>query len=190
MTSNKKTIEDIEVVNEWPRYPFTVWKAPSRIAYASENKNLSTDTWGFSVNGNHKSYSWTKLLLDRDALAAAHDDPSLRDVFGEGMLALPPNKTAQAVCQDYLRCMHDHLVSLLQKRVGESMFNLTPMECWITVPAIWSDKATALTLQAAKDAGFASRDFDSINVIQEPEAAALTVLKPHLGADAVNPVRV
>ncbi len=79
MTSNSKSIEDIEVVNEWPNHPYSAWKAPSRISYVCEKK-LSADAWGFSVSGSHKSYSWTKLLLDRDAMASDHDDPSLHSV--------------------------------------------------------------------------------------------------------------
>lgn len=45
------------------------------------------------------------------------------------------------------------------------------MEAIITVPAVWSDKAKADTLQCAHRAGLG--DLDKIRMITEPEAAAV-----------------
>jgi molecular chaperone DnaK (HSP70) len=71
-------------------------------------------------------------------------------------------------------------------------FNNTPMECWITLPAIWSDEAKDATLQAAKRAGFGNRPGDDVFTIAEPEAAAIATLKKYSGSssDVFNPVKV
>lgn len=184
------SIEDIEVMSQWPGFPDIVWKTPSKMAYASENPRLNADQWGYAVPFGSRSYTWTKLLLDKDARLTEYDDPTLKDLFGDGMLRLPPGKRAPDVCQDYLHGMYLYLVSTLEKRFTPQLFRVTPMECWITVPAIWSDKARSLTRKAAIKAGFGSRLFDVVNVISEPEAAALTVLKPHIGETATDPFKV
>jgi hypothetical protein len=184
------SVEHIEVVSEWPGCPDVVCKAPTKIAYAAENPKISSDQWGYAVPKEAQCYTWTKLLLDAAARPTAFDDPGMRDVCGGLLLRLPPGKSARAVCQDYLRGLYLYLVSTLKKRFGAELFPLTPMDCWITVPAIWSDKAQALTRNAARGAGFGERDFDTLNVIPEPEAAALTVLKPRVGIAAANHVKV
>lgn len=158
-------------------------KAPSVIAYASENKDrrVKEDKWGYSVVPGMSSYLWTKLLLGGNVAPGEYDDPALKEYFGPGLLSLPPGKTAQDICSDYMACLYKYFVGRFQ---GGTKVNLgiTPMEVWITVPAIWTDAAKRRTMEAAKAAGFGSRIFlgDTISVITEPEAAALTILKPRL----------
>jgi hypothetical protein len=188
--SNASSFNDIQVISDWPGHRYTTYKAPSTIAYASENNRLFWDVWGYEVPAGARCYTWTKLLLDKDTLPTAHDDPLLQDGVGDGMLRLPDGKAARDVCEDFLRGMYRYLSQVLVRRLGRKIFDVTLIECWITVPATWSDKATALTKQAAMNAGFASRDFDRVNVIKEPEAAALSVLKPLLEASSDNPLRV
>lgn len=60
------------------------------------------------------------------------------------------------------------------------------MQFWITVPAMWSDAAKTATIEAAQAAGFGSRVMDTIHIITEPEAAALSVLMPRVGFGAVS----
>lgn len=192
MASNATSIDDIQVVGSWPAHDHTAWKVPSAIAYASENPRLGgVDQWGFGIPAGAQRYTWTKLLLDQDTLPTEHDDPLLRTLFSDGLLSLPPGKSAEAVCEDYLRCIYRHLAAELELRFGQHIISVTPIECWITVPALWSDKATALTKQAAVNASFAAaRAFDSVNIIKEPEAAALAVLKPLMDAGAANRLKV
>ncbi|TVY15152.1 Heat shock protein [Lachnellula arida] len=68
-------------------------------------------------------------------------------------------------------------------------FKITPMECWITLPAIWSDEAKDATLAAAKKAGFGNREGDEVFTIAEPEAAAIATLKSFAAPDALNPIK-
>lgn len=70
---------------------------------------------------------------------------------------------------------------------------MTPLEFWFTVPAIWSDGGRNATLDAARRAGFAkdnSRPYDTINLILEPEAAAITALKKSSGTGLGANIRV
>jgi len=70
--------------------------------------------------------------------------------------------------------------------VSAATLNMTPMECWVTLPAIWSEEAKNATLQAAKRAGFGSRPGDEIFTIAEPEAAAIATLKKFSNPNTLN----
>lgn len=72
----------------------------------------------------------------------------------------------------------------------DAVFNSTPMDCWITLPAIWSDEAKELTLQAANNAGFGKRDGDELHTIAEPEAAAIAVLREYTSPVMMTPTLV
>lgn len=189
--------------------PFTAWpgahaennehyeKAPSQIAYASENPGLRGDVWGYQVKPEHVSCSWTKLLLDKNALKTQFDGPALLDYndpahldsVANGLMRVPQGKTASRVVQDYLRALHDTLMGSVRARLGEDILRVTPMEFWVTIPAIWSDEAKQATLTAAKRAGFGARAGDEVNLIPEPEAAANLAIRTALKTDE-NIVRV
>lgn len=161
------------------------------IAFASENPRLTRNNWGYEVTRNHKQYAWTKLLLDKNVDLGAHDDPSLRQMYGEeGFLGVPTDMTAKDVVRDYLAELYKHTVSVLIRELSKEVFDSLPMECWITMPAIWSDGAQSATRDAAVQAGFGSRPNDSVSMITEPEAAALWALKPYLTETALDPLKV
>ncbi|KAF2102746.1 actin-like ATPase domain-containing protein [Rhizodiscina lignyota] len=171
--------KDVYVIRSWSgasRPSDNAWKTPSRIAYAEENPNHDKDQIGFDVTPGMTSYSWFKLLLDR-AAERRFDDPDLRDIEGPGMLRLPRNKTAQQVCADFLRGIYQKTFEELNTRMLASVVNAMPIDFSFTVPAIWSDKAKADTIASARAAGFGSRPGDTITLITEPEAAAISVMK-------------
>ncbi|EPS39914.1 hypothetical protein H072_6309 [Dactylellina haptotyla CBS 200.50] len=187
-TSDKASVDDIVVVKTWPGPGAPVegnWKTPTVIAYGSEN-GQDRNSWGYQVVPNMKSCSWTKLLLDTSAETAEYDDPSLREAAGSSLLRLPPGKDAQTACQDFLKEIYDFLVRSLKAKMGAEVFHITPMECYLTMPAIWTDKAQAATRNAAIGAGFGSRSFDTIRMITEPEAAAIATLKRDLRPNSIN----
>jgi hypothetical protein len=185
------SFEEIDIINDWPEHSGTVWKVPTKIAYAHENTGeIDVDEWGYSVPSGTKSYTWTKLLLDRDAEGSVHDDPALNDLFGAGLMRLPSDRSAKDVCRDYLKGLNAYVTQVIERRVTPEMLEISPIECWITVPAIWSDKARAATVEAAKSAGFAARPQDNVYVIPEPQAAALAALKPYLLPGAFDPLSV
>lgn len=191
VTSDKTSIDDINVIRTWPGRDGE-WKTPTRIAYAYENAKvkLTQDAWGYQVEPNMTSCSWTKLLLDHGAKVTKHDDPKLSKAVDEGMLRIPDSKTAQIVCEDFLREVYKHMVARLTRQLSAEVLESTPMDCWLTVPAVWSDQAQDATKKAAQAAGFGSRPSDSISVITEPEAAAIATLKKYLQPGAINPPQV
>lgn len=174
----------------WPGEPCTTWKTPTRIAYKRENSKIPSNKWGFEVHPKLISYSWTKLLLDKNAVAGEYDDPALSNMSGHGMMKLPHFRDAEGVCEDFLHELYMYMSSKLCQQMTASTFENTPMECWITLPAIWSEEAKDATLQAARKAGFGNRPKDEIFTIAEPEAAAIATLKRYSVPDALNPIKV
>ncbi|KAK8190997.1 uncharacterized protein BKA78DRAFT_331288 [Phyllosticta capitalensis] len=185
VTSNAKSTDQIEIINSWPGSD----EVPTRISYSAENPGHKSDKWGFTVSSSSISYSWTKLLLDGNTTLTEFDDPSLRDLFGQGMMRLPHHKTASQVCSDYMKALQEHMVQTLCKKFGNRLYDTTPIDLFLTVPAIWSDAAKNATREAARLAGFANRSFDTVTIISEPEAAALAALKPHLEINSLDPLQ-
>jgi molecular chaperone DnaK (HSP70) len=109
---------------------------------------------------------------------------------GHGMMQLPHFRDAKGVCEDYLHEVYLYVSSKLRQQMTDSTYVNTPMECWITLPAIWSEEAKDATLNAARNAGFGSRPGDEIFTIAEPEAAAIATLRTYSGQDAFNPIKV
>ncbi|KAF8453879.1 hypothetical protein BDZ91DRAFT_853119, partial [Kalaharituber pfeilii] len=92
---------------------------------------------------------------------------------------IPAGKTPKDVVADYLRGIYTHaqekLQSSLPSSVTEQFGKEIPVKYHLTVPAIWSDRAKDLTVQAARDAGMTGQN-SSITLISEPEAAAVNDL--------------
>jgi len=190
VTTDRSNIKDIKIISAWPGDLYASWKTPTRIAYSKENPKISTNKWGFEVYPKLKSYSWTKLLLDKNAAVGEHDDPSLSAIVGPGMFQLPSFRDAPGVCEDFLHEVYLFVSRMLRQQLTDSTFERTPMECWITLPAIWSDEAKAATLTAAKNAGFGCKSTDEVFTIAEPEAAAIAAIKEFTEPGNLNPIKV
>jgi hypothetical protein len=171
--SDGTDLSDVKVIWEWDNLGISNehnLKAPSRISYGSPI------SWGYSVKPGAVSYSWTKLLLDKSAKLTEYDDPALRKILDSGLLQLPPGKTAQEVVTDYLRELYKHIMSVLERRTSATLLKTMPIKFWFSMPAVWSNEAQHATRAAAIAAGFGSRPRDKINMIREPEAAAIACL--------------
>ena len=190
VTTDKSDVEDIKIISIWPGELRGTWKTPTRIAYKRENRNIQSNKWGFEVDPRLISYSWTKLLLDKNAIAGEYDDPSLSHLSGQGMMQLPNFRDAAGVCEDFLHEIYLYVSLKLRQQMSTATFDMTPMECWITLPAIWSEEAKDSTLKAARNAGFGNRPGDAIYTIAEPEAAAIAALKSYSGSNMLNHVKV
>ncbi|KAL4919680.1 hypothetical protein BDW62DRAFT_199691 [Aspergillus aurantiobrunneus] len=197
VSSKGTDLSDIKLVRTWPgpsRDTETVFKTPSRIAYASDNPRISKDRWGYQVEAGMIAYSWTKLLLDQGAPITEYDDSALETASKTGILKLPDGKKAVIVVADYLSEVYKHIMNTLAKHITEEALNITPIDFWFTVPAIWSDQAKDATMAAAKLAGFGNSIFtrpnDKIFLISEPEAAAITALKKYTTSGMGGSVKV
>jgi len=185
------TRDQIVVLQNWP-HNLGQWKTPTVISYKSENPHdrQGPDVrWGGGVNSTMISCSWTKLLLDTSTETQDYDDPSLQNAGGSALFHLPPGKSAQQVCQDFLTEIYRHLMQVLNTRYPVHLA-ITPIEFHFTMPAIWNDSAQVATKAAATGAGFGSRPFDTISMITEPEAAALAALKEDLSESSPNAAKV
>ena len=169
------------MVTDWPGASAGHYqKVPSQIAYQAENEKLLKDTWGYEIPSTANRHCWTKLLLDQRTKAAVHDDPSLQGKSAMAALPVPHGKSPEDVVADYLTHLYEHCMGHLEKKMTGPVLKVTPIEFWFTMPAIWSDEAQYSTKAAAERAGFGSsftRENDTINMITEPEAAALAALK-------------
>lgn len=178
---------DFKDIHPWTKYPGSSshrgesnQKAPSQVAYASENPDLDEDAWGYQIEPGMISYSWVKLLLDEKAIPSEYDDPDLKTAVGQHLMRLPSGKTAKDVVTDYFRGLHSMFVNAVTEKIGADKLDDFPLEFWITVPATWTERAKLLTREAAIDAGFASKPIDRIFMIPEPEAAAQLALKSNI----------
>jgi hypothetical protein len=169
-------------------------KTPSKISYRDNSlalkrikldkaskgtKESNEEHWGYHVEPGMECHSWTKLLLEKDTKITKFDDPNLEKLAitaNQGIMKLPPGKTATEVVGDYLRGVYNFIIGELERRTTAAVIEITPLEFWLTVPATWSDQAKKATRDAAKMAGFGIRPSDTIYMITEPEAAAVAAL--------------
>jgi molecular chaperone DnaK (HSP70) len=184
-------VGNIEVVRQWPSSG-NMPKTPSTIAYPEENEEeegMDGVRWGSDTKGL-KACLWTKLLLGGDSRQQDMDDPALRELKQtEGVLHIPNDKTPREVVTDYLRELAKWLDARLKVR-DEVLYQISPLEIWVTVPAMWTDAAKVATREAVLAAGFGSRPSDSVNIITEPEAAALTVMHERVGMGTISGLEV
>jgi hypothetical protein len=190
VTSDETSVDKIEVNTIWD-YGGNSGKAPSAIAYAAHNSGEEFKTefkWGFEAQGL-KACLWTKLLLGKDLRSESVIKTSLRDLYGDWVLKTPAGKGPKEVVTDYLTGLYACVEARLKAR-SEVAFKISPLEIWVTVPAMWTDAAKSATREAVLAAGFGSRPSDTVNLISEPEAAALTVMTQRTGLGALTELEV
>ncbi|KAF1830154.1 actin-like ATPase domain-containing protein [Decorospora gaudefroyi] len=161
-------IKAVRVINDWPNPSSTVAtsdKVPTIISYQG-----GSPQWGFSVDNVRKdSFRWIKLLLDPKNQVGRSSEAVLTSMKLLGTL----NKTAEDVAADYLRMIWNYAKEDIQKVRGDDWESIYTLKCVLTVPAIWSPVAKEKTLKIARMAGLPQ----NLNLVTEPEAAALAVLK-------------
>lgn len=122
------------------------------------------------------AYRGTKLLVDE----CFTDPGDLGTGLGLSPLRIPVGKTAKDVVADYLRGLRRAIYDEICIKMGDAIVSVTPISFWLTVPAIWSDRAKMLFKEAATEAELISKPTDSIFLLPEPEAAAHAALNPVL----------
>lgn len=75
-------------------------------------------------------------------------------------------ESAQELTRIYLKCLHNHFMSVLEKHLSRPVVQSVPMDFVVTVPAIWSNAAKQATERAAAMAGFCGNK--RIMLISEP----------------------
>ncbi|PWW76345.1 actin-like ATPase domain-containing protein [Tuber magnatum] len=159
---------EINIIDRWViGRNRTCAKVPSEIAYTSSGVK-----WGFGIPRKEPRLAWFKLLLDptKYSHASTANSPLART-----QLLIPPGKKPVDVVADYLSELYKHTIDHLEKSLGKDVVEVSSLEFILTVPAVWSDEAKDLTLQAAESAGFGRKK--SIRLISEPEATTVCCLK-------------
>ncbi|KAF5877191.1 putative hsp70 family protein [Botrytis fragariae] len=187
--STQKNSDELKILYLHADHKTEMKKVPSRIAYARENPRLKSDQWGFDVDPKQTSCSWTKLLLDKSSIFGEDDDIISKTVIDEGMMHLPSHRNCNGVCEDFLHALYVEFAGYAERTLGTDVFKMSPIDCWITLPAIWSDEAKHATLNAARKAGFATNPMDQVHTIVEPEAAAIATLKELAAPGTLNAVQ-
>ncbi|KAH7125733.1 hypothetical protein B0J11DRAFT_506551 [Dendryphion nanum] len=159
----------VRVINDWPNPSSTVAtsdKVPTIISYQADG----TAIWGFSVDSvKTDSFRWIKLLLDPKNQVGKKAEAVLTST----RLLNTLNKTAEEVAADYLQNIWKYAKEDIQKVRGDDWESIYTLKVVLTVPAIWSPVAKDKTLKIARKAGLPQ----NIDLVSEPEAAALAVLK-------------
>ena len=75
---------------------------------------------------------------------------------------------------EYLNKIVSHAKSILGRRVLGKSMNSMDIHYIVTVPAVWSDKAKDLTMQAAT---LADMPQNNLYLLSEPEAAAVYTIR-------------
>ncbi|KAF8453875.1 hypothetical protein BDZ91DRAFT_786644 [Kalaharituber pfeilii] len=160
--------------------------------------------WGFDIQANEPNkLAWFKLLLneqpDGATLLGLNNQLQIRqrgrttDAKQAGLeeikataSGMPADKSTKDVVADYLNAIHTHALGIIRDSyppsVSEQFGKAIPIKYHLTVPAIWSDRAKELTIQAAKAAGMTGPNSE-ISLITEPEAAALHCLHDFQGTE-------
>ncbi|RPA76413.1 hypothetical protein BJ508DRAFT_331183 [Ascobolus immersus RN42] len=133
--------------------------ASGNISTARDGSPL-TYKWGFEVSPNDANkISWVKVLLDPSQARPHFVNPKPAH--------LPYGKPPIEIVTDYLTALKNYTLLTLERRFGKdwlygnestngSYFSDSPskkVEFVLTVPAVWSDKAKTMTLEAAIKAG-------------------------------------
>jgi hypothetical protein len=190
------------VITQWPGQSGKDWgKVPSDISYntgrsptpstgstgesavpissprnsdtlSSDDPGATSFKWGFEVPATDpQKLSWVKILLDPSQPRPTFVQPK--------KTTLPKGKTPVAIVTDYLSALRAYTLLTLERRLGTEVLSDTAVEYVLTVPAVWSDKARATTLEAAIAAGLGGKDAEAsgLHLITEPEGAAEYALR-------------
>lgn len=109
-----------------------------------------------------------KLLLDRSK-EIQYGPAAKSERIIQGLCKKPVE-----VAGEYLEKMVSHAKGILNRRGIGSLMRTMDVQYILTVPAVWSDKAKDLTLQAAYHAGIQK---SSVTLLSEPEAAAIYTIR-------------
>lgn len=99
----------------------------------------------------------------------------MAEVVPENIRAYNNRRTDQAIV-DYLSLLGAEVLQILTNHLGAELIKEYELKYVITVPAIWSERATQRTKLAFQDA-MDLRGSQNITVLSEPEAAAISELQ-------------
>ncbi|KAF5654811.1 hsp70 family chaperone [Fusarium sp. NRRL 25303] len=165
---------NINFISSWPGLGREEGKVPTEIYYDDDGEMK----WGYDIPGEVSRLQWFKLLLLKpdDLSPEMRASPFLqraRDITRQS------GKAPVDVVADYLRLLWDHAQTKIKQELGNAAFNALTLHIVVTIPAIWKGYAQQSTEQAIRKAGLLGRRSagpTQLNVVTEPEAAALSTI--------------
>ena len=133
-------------------------------------------SWGYNLDNKREFVSWFKLALSDEGAEQFQNEQPQRFAKLEKILTWLKKEPVDVV-SDYLRCLWAHAVEVIQRSIGKQLWENLPKKIVLTVPAIWDHKAQELTRKAANMAGLLARSDTTLELIGEPESAALAVFE-------------
>ena len=186
LSTNAKTFQ---VVSKWPGRSSegnqTSGQVPTVIDYY-DIKDPNKFRWGWEVNQQTtKPLRWFKLLLNRTnpntpgaATESLHrgNDEDLDEFLEDANNLIPLGMTIVDVVADYLKMLVKYTRRSIERTFQPAFLHQggdgIPTDFVLTVPALWSDKAKSMMMEAAEKAGMTTSK-NTVRLISEPEAAAL-----------------
>lgn len=141
------------------------------LAYNSKGEVTS---WGYKIEEHRHHISWFKLRLSEYGTQKLAEYQPLRAQRLE-LLLTTFQKQPVDVVSDYLRCLWTHATETIKAKIGQTLWENLAIRIVLTVPAIWDHQAQELTRKSAEMAGLMARKNTTLELIGEPEAAALAV---------------
>ncbi|KAL2060285.1 hypothetical protein VTL71DRAFT_9680 [Oculimacula yallundae] len=166
--------KDISIISSWPAHlpaNSCQHKVPSVLTY---DKGGNVASWGYKLDSTKHYIEWFKLGLSKEATRKiAADQPEKYERLQA--ILRHKQKSAVDVVADFLRCLWTHATKEIQRSVVRGVWDNVDLKIVLTVPAIWDHDAQHLTRSAAEMAGLLERSNTTLELIGEPEAAALSV---------------
>ncbi|KAF8244520.1 actin-like ATPase domain-containing protein [Wilcoxina mikolae CBS 423.85] len=173
----------INIIRNWPDpsapHP-TSHKVPTAVKYSSEEPHELLN-WGFGAlrrrnKQESEPFTWFKLLLQPQKLnedGAADQYRDILELTTLRKLLSDYGKTAEDVTVDFLGCIWGHAKEQLRVRLGSDFMDTYSVRVIFTTPAIWEPNSYNQVKELARKAELPK----NIYFVQEPEAAAMAVLK-------------
>jgi hypothetical protein len=171
----------INVIRNWPDLkaplPSTSNKVPTVVTY-NIGKPEKVLSWGFAAIRGHdrqhesEPFEWFKLLLQPENLNE-NGAVDILELTTLKHLLKTYGKTAEDVTVDYLVCIWGHTKKLLRKQLDDKFMAKYHVRVIFTIPTIWELGSRNKIKVLAARAGLP----EDIHFVQEPEAAAMEVLK-------------
>lgn len=177
--ASTETDNAIRLIQDWPN-PLASNansdKVPSKISYGPDGK---VHKWGYDVSPKEEYFQWIKVLLETEST----NTKAFEDVKQSNTLLEKLNKSPEDVVSDYLGALWNYTKEDIRKRVSDEDWE-SSYNTWVvlTVPAVWSKMAKQNTYAAALKAGLG----DNIQLVAEPEAAALATLREKAEANTIE----
>jgi molecular chaperone DnaK (HSP70) len=180
-------IERMEVITSWDSELHSSSdeeKTPTVISFNPKGKV----GWGYNVGFDAEQGKWFKLLLidDQDLPDDVRSSTKLKEARA---YLKKHNKTPIQVIAQYLGLLWNHCNQRIIETVSKNLVNYSKFHIVLTVPAIWPDYARGRMREAAKEAGMLEKRIagdTELNIISEPEAAALATLSDMEGRCDIN----